>query len=298
MLVVEIHNFGDVWTNRDQVIAELDANASADKILFHTRYEGVSLKASGVLDVINKWVADTNRDPSTIQFHTPNQYEKIPYKFANKINPGAHFFKSNKIDYRREFNLINTSGKLFGFFVGRYTAMRNAMALDILSNYKNHSLLSVMKQDQLDSATWWDPQVSAIESIDNRWLRDQYHGNHNTNQSLLDFYNDFQIEIVAETMTLGESFFPTEKTVRPIMGSKPFLIHAPINYLANLRNLGFCNFSELWSVDYDQYEGIERWNRMNIVIASIIEQGYDCNLAQEIVQYNYNHLQKIIAKNG
>jgi hypothetical protein len=298
MIEVELHSNGDEWLNRVPVVDKIYSLTNTDPVLFHTRHEGLSLKASGVLDAINTWVLSTGRDPNTIQVHTPNQYEKIPYKFANKINPGAHFFTANMIKYRREFNLINAGGNIFGFFIGRYTAMRNTMALDILSNYKKYFLMSVMLSEQYGPTPWWDPEVFAIGSIDNLCLRDQFHGNHNSNQSLLGFYDNFQIEIVAETMTLGESFFPTEKTVRPIMGSKPFLVHAPVNYLANLRNLGFRTFSDLWSEDYDQYEGIERWNLMKLSIANIIEHGYDCDLANKIVHYNYNHLQKIIANHG
>jgi hypothetical protein len=144
----------------------------------------------------------------------------------------------------------------------------------------------------------WDPEIEAIGSLDKVNIEDQWAGKHNTNQSLLQFYNDFQIEIVAETVTLGESFFPTEKTVRPIMGSKPFITYAPVNYLANLRNIGFQTFDSIWSEDYDRYEGVERWNRMQLVINGIIDNGYDCNCAQEIVQYNYNHLQTIINQNN
>jgi len=36
---------------------------------------------------------------------------------------------------------------------------------------------------------------------------------------------------------------------------------------------------------------------IKLVIADIIEQGYDCNLATEIVKYNHNHLQTIIHDN-
>ena len=126
---------------------------------------------------------------------------------------------------------------------------------------------------------------------------DQYNENYNTNQSLLNFYNDFQIELAVETVTRGESFFPTEKTIRPIMGSKPFITYATIDFLKNIKELGFRTFSELWSEDYDQFEGIERWKRIKLAIAKIIDQGYDCDLANKIVQYNYNHLQTIISNN-
>lgn len=297
MIEVQLHSWGDTWTNQNEVISIIYNIPATEHVIFHTMFEGISLKSSGILDVVNTWVATTSRDPSTVKFNTPNQYEKINYRFDNYIGPGAHFFGHKIIKYNRDYTKINQQGKLFGLFIGRYNPMRNIIAKTILDNYITHSLISIMKSPRRGANLWWDPEVEAIGSLDGMTVRHQYNEKYNTNQSLLQFYNDFQIEIVTETVTLGESFFPTEKTVRPIMGSKPFLTYAPINYLANLRNIGFRTFSELWSEEYDQYEGNERWNRMKLIFASIIEQGYDCDLAQDIVQYNYTHLQKII-KNG
>ena len=296
---VQIHSCGDSWTNRKEIIDiiyKIDQNKS---VVFHTMFEGISLKSSGILQVINDWVATTNRDPKTVSINTPNQYEKINYNFANLANPWGHFFNQSLIKYHRAYSQINSNAKLFGLFLGRYQFMRNTMAKTMVDNYYSNSLISIMQASRYtDTTPWWDPEIVAIGSIDNADIKDQYDDMHNTNQSLLQFYNDFQIEIVAETVTLGESFFPTEKTVRPIMGSKPFIIYAPINYLTNLRNMGFQTFGDIWSEEYDQYEGVDRWNQIQLVIENIAKKGYDCDRAQEIVQYNYNHLQKIIDRDS
>lgn len=297
--MIEIHLtiWGDVWVNKEEVIQKIYTISPSEPVLFHTLYEGISLKASGILQVIDDWAAATNRDINSISIHTPNQYEKINYKFANKIQRSGHFFRSKIIKYYQEYTLVNKQAKLFGLFLGRYTPVRNMLALDVNSNYRDQFLISIMSADRLGADQWWDPQIENIGSLDNADVSDQYKADFNTNQSLLKFYNDFQIEVVIETITVGESFFPTEKTVRPIMGSKPFIVYAPINFLNNLRKIGFKTFDTIWSEEYDQYEGIERWNRMRLTIGNIIEQGYDCDIAQDIVQYNYNHLQKLI-KNG
>jgi hypothetical protein len=292
---VSIHSSGDIWTNCKEVIDAIYKINQTDSVIFHTIFEGISLKSSGVLQVIDDWVTTTNRDPATVTINTPNHYEKINYKFANVVKRGGHFFDQNLIKYYREYSQIDSNAKVFGLFLGRYRYMRNIIARTMLDNYYSNCLISIMQAARYsDTRPWWDPEIAAIGSLDNADIKDQYDGKYNTNQSLLQFYNDFQLEIVAETVTLGESFFPTEKTVRPIMGSKPFITYAPVNYLANLRNIGFQTFDSVWSEDYDQYEGVDRWSRMQSVINDIIDNGYDCNRAQEIVQYNYNHLQTVM----
>lgn len=284
--------WGEQWVNRYDIIKQLYTVPANKMVIIHTQHEGVSLKATGILQVVDEWVASTGRDPATVNFNTPNHYEKINYKFSNHIpNKFYHtFFKQSLIKYHCNYIPINLNSKLFGLFLGRYTPIRNTIACNIVANYYPNFLISVMNADRLGAEQWWDPEIEVVGSLDNASIPDQYDNKHNTNQSLLQFYNDFQIELAVETVTQGEAFFITEKTVRPIMGSKPFMTYATTNFLANLRDLGFRTFGKLWSEDYDQYEGIERWNRMHLVISNIIEQGYDCDLAQEIVQYNYNHL--------
>jgi hypothetical protein len=164
------------------------------------------------------------------------------------------------------------------------------MALDIVTDYQSHVVMSVMKTAYAVSP--WHKLVQAIPSIDDMSVSDQYHGAMDTNLSLLKFYNQFQIEVVAETMCAGISFFPTEKTFRPITGRRPFLVFGSIHFLNNLRSLGFRTYSECWDESYDQYQGQERWQRIRQVIDDIICNGYDIELATEIADYNRTHLTK------
>ena len=71
---------------RDQLIEQIKTIPPTQVVAFTTLLEGVSLNACGVIDVINQWVVDTNRDPSTVYIDTPNQYEQLPYKFARIQN--------------------------------------------------------------------------------------------------------------------------------------------------------------------------------------------------------------------
>jgi hypothetical protein len=72
-------------------------------------------------------------------------------------------------------------------------------------------------------------------------------------------YQNFFIDIVAETFTSGNCFFITEKTVRPMLLKKPFIIFGSKNYLEYLKQMGFRTFADFWDEDYDGYEGRDRY---------------------------------------
>lgn len=290
--MIPIKTNGDEWNNRDEVIDQLYQLSPTQLVEFDLRHEGISLKASGIIDVVDQWIVDTNRLSSTVCFNTPNVLEKINYEFKPQEERLPRFLRHFK--YFVEPLKLKSESKLFGIFLGRFTPDRNTIALDILKNFSTVTLISRMHSFKLEASSWWDPAVEAIGSLDNKTVQQQYAPDENTNQSLLQFYDQFQIEIVVETVTRGDSFFPTEKTTRPIMGSKPFLAFAPPNYLKNIRNLGFKTFSLLWSEEYDGLEGLDRWQVMCAIMHDIINNGYDIDTAQAIVDYNYNHLQQII----
>jgi hypothetical protein len=290
MIRVKILLLAEGWKNSVEVVNTLYSIPSTEPVIIDTEDEGFSLKSFGVLQVIDRWVADTGRSPDTVKINSPNQYEKINYQFLNRRV--LHFFQRDFISkYCVPSQDLVQAEKLFGFFIGRYTSDRNMIAKDILATYKQNFLMSVMNS-KYRFGTWWDPEVFAVGSIDNQLVQNQYRSDGiNTNYSLLQFYNQFEIELVSETFLYGETFFPTEKTVRPIVGCRPMLINGPVNFLDNLKRLGFKTFDQLWSEDYDRYEMPQRWEQLKLTIDHIINHGYDRNLANDIVQYNYNHLQ-------
>ena len=294
---IRLKDANQIWANRDEVIRRLSTVPLNDTVIIDTLHEGISLQKYGIADVINNWVAETNRDPATVKIDTPTQFENIGYSFFKKINR-SHFFKKSMIKYHADPRPVVPAEKLFGYFVGKYTADRNLIARDILQSYQDKFLMSVMIDET--SADKWDKDIYAIGSLDGHYMTDQWAQEHNTNQSLLQFYNQFEIELVAETFVYGQTFFPTEKTVRPIMGSKPFLVYGPKNFLENLKKLGFETFEQFWPEEYDQYEGIERWECMKQVIGSLKKDTYYHQVEyyreqiQRVVKYNYNHLNNIM----
>jgi hypothetical protein len=114
-----------------------------------------------------------------------------------------------------------------------------------------------------------------IASVDQMTVQDQFvtpESYVDTNRSLLNHYNRFAIEIVCETYTIGNTFFPTEKTIRPIMAAKPVLVYGPKYFLARLRTMGFQTYHDLWDESYDFYQGPERWHMIQKVMQFISEK--------------------------
>jgi hypothetical protein len=287
---------GDGWFNQDQIREIINSVPLQDTIVFSTRHEGPSLYACGFVQFLQEYVIRSGKNPGYILIDTPNQIEKLPYQFY-KSGDTSHFFSKKLVKYHSCPKKIDRQTKLFGLFVGRYTKDRNMMIRDMLQ-YNKHFLFSVLFNDQTDlnnpCTETYDSDIWNIGSVDNMCVSDQFAPGKNTNASLMRIYDQFQIEIVAETNTRGSTFFPTEKTVRPIMGSKPLIVFGPVDFLENLKKMGFHTFHKLWCEDYDRHEGVKRWNLMKKTIMHIVENGYDVDFAQQIVDHNYVVLQDLL----
>lgn len=112
---------------------------------------------------------------------------------------------------------------------------------------------------------------------------------------LAEFYPNFLIDIVAETFTSGHTFFATEKTIRPMLMKKPFIIMGPKCFLIHLRQMGFKTFNDYWDEDYDGYSPSDRYKKILILLddiskKSISELENTYNSMQNILNHNYDLL--------
>ena len=113
-----------------------------------------------------------------------------------------------------------------------------------------------------------------------------------------EFYNDFFIDIVAETYTHGLSFFITEKTIRPICTFTPFIIQGPKSYLQTLKSdYGVRSFAKWWPEEYDNYNGSDRIDQIFKTIDYIDSFSIDDRLRiyeemQPTLIHNFNQFQK------
>jgi len=312
--IINIDSFGNFWLNREAVHQALLSVSSEDLVLFYC-LEGISFEFSGLLDFIKTWQNTTGHPTEQIQVWCMNRKELIPYpnvcEHENKIW-GLHEYKW----WQTPAEFVDQPQYLFGLFVGRDTFSRSLIMYECYQTWQTYFLFSRMKRREDTSrilpAVWESNSdrldcylsVSEHEKFKEFWMNhpfkpldQQIFGEHmiadasiHAAVSLLQFYDQFGVELVLETMTRGTTFFPTEKTVRPMVGMKPFLTYAPKNYLRYLRDMGFKTFGDVWDENYDNFEGIDRWQQMKKVVQYIIDNPMVISQTKPIVEYNKNLL--------
>jgi len=321
MIRLPVHISGDHWINVDQVLNAIKESPPEQEVVLDLGTEGVSFTALGITRDLLEICQTSQRDPRSITIESwPNIIEEIP--FTRSITPRiSHFFWHSQ---RYLAEPVKSSHQyLFAYFMGRRTIARSYILHDLYTNFHDNFLFSLMRTrnqelpwihppqgrlaeniyEWLDHAElekfnhWW--ASCPVESLDNHEINDQYQVEHNTNASISSWYHCVDIELVAESYTLGTTFFPTEKTVRPIANQRPFIVYGPKNFLANLQKYGFKTFSECWNEDYDLLEGPDRYQAIRNVISLLISNPNRLeilNRAFEIAKYNREVLLDCIKK--
>ena len=117
-------------------------------------------------------------------------------------------------------------------------------------------------------------------------------GDWETPYEILPYYNKIFLDIVCETWHEGECFLPNEKTGRPIIAKTPFIAYAGRGFLRNLKKIGFQTFDRWWSEEYDNYQGIQRIQRMLFQVRKVAQLPLsDLNIMyddmQSVLEHNY-----------
>lgn len=273
--------------------------------------EAICLQNLGLYRLLDKFVFEqvNIRTWNPLEWH--NRYNIISngnnfwFKKKEIIDPDLHFWNCNKI---------------FFCFFGRPTASRLGLGGYMYSNYPSITHLHFsatidddeLMQFELDKLLAYR-QASILEvgnminqlpillGSSDKYTDPIYGSKYKFNgydytDPLTNFYQDILIDIVVESHVAGNTFFPTEKTTRPIWLKKPFIIFASKDYLCYLRQMGFRTFSDFWDEDYDGYEGRERYLRILQLIDNIAKKSTSelndmyCSM-QYTLDHNYNLLQ-------
>lgn len=270
MTTIPVQICGDHWLNPQEVHEQL--KQSHDRVIMDMGSEGASMTALGISDMIDRYYKSNQ---VWVQ-HWPNIADSVEYHRCEWYFYSHFFWMANR--YWHHESKPNTHEHRFGLFVGRHTLPRLRMVHDMMTQHGGRCLLSMMKASRLPTSMGVNLECleewtlgsafehwmlnPGISSLDGYRVRDQYLPEFNTNLSLLDHYHRFDIEIVCETYCRGSCFFPTEKTVRPLLFHKPIIVYGPRHFLRNLRSQGFRTWNDQWDESYDDLEGLPRWQAM------------------------------------
>lgn len=298
MVTFEISGTGDRFWNKNSFVKFLAANQKKD-ITLTLAPEAVCLRTLGAYDLLDAF----DFDSVTICTWNPlEHHSQYKIKFLGKnfwfdqqpmIDPALH-----------DWNETAT----FLCLYHRPTAARLALAsyLQPHSSVIHFSAdLDVDKLDQfqLDKLLTWHvdsvpkaaklvQELPLLQGPSNRLTAFQ---GYDYTDPLTNLYQSILIDVVVESHVAGKTFFPTEKTIRPILLKKPFVMFASANYLDYIHQMGFLTFNDFWSEDYDGYEQGDRLTKIYSVIDIIAQRSKKDLIAmywdmKYVLDHNYNLL--------
>lgn len=113
---------------------------------------------------------------------------------------------------------------------------------------------------------------------------------------VISYYEKTYFELVTETLGSiegDETFFPTEKILKPIMMRHPFVVLSTKHFLKNLRDFGFKTFGDFIDESYDDCDTVRERVKIiskNLERLDMVESKKFYEDSKEICQHNQNHL--------
>lgn len=312
MYIAVISSDKSIWNINDVCSKITEAMVTDQDILIDLFPEGPDISET-VLDTLipelaNKYHYDTKR----ITVVTANQVQTHNV-FQIEYGSLMHLQK-NSLEY--EYNYTKNICKHFGIFIGRSNGPRLDLASHLYYEFQDKSCISyhyslsseyhrsnIGLEELITDFNQLDVSVparflkhcpiveSTIEPVVNIDLNPAQQLLENDNEKFLANYCNFLVEIVCETCYNGNTFFPTEKTWRPMLLETPFIVQGPQWYLHRLRDLGFQTFDRWWDEGYS--EDPANWQNTEIkkVINSVSE------LSLEKLQEMYTEMKPVLAHN-
>lgn len=304
--------------NKDRLIYDLEYRVvdiikeyqETGKVILSTNNEGICLDRCNFYSLLDYICESFNIDKSRVTIQTANGIERHnEYKIDTTNN--LHWFMKTKESIPNDYISFKEKDlKNLGCFVGKLNWNRGIMLSWLNKNYKDQCLLtchyrntdSQKLQSELTELNFYNSSElsNVIEFIKNCPIElgesfEEFTIGPPKHLTILNQYKNIFLDLVVETYIMGNSFFPTEKTLRPIIAKTPFIILGPKNYLSNLKELGFKTFSHWWNESYDDYEGVQRIEEIKqilktkILSKSTVELQETLSDMKDILNYNYNH---------
>ena len=285
-----------IWNITD-LVGFLAANQNT-AIELKIEPEAICLRNLGLYDLLDKFKF------TNVKIRTWNPLEKHS-RYTIHLR-GTNFWFERTADINPVLHTWNLQSVFFCFY-HRPTAARLGLAAYAYNQHNADSLIHFSATDpvdfELDKLLQWDTSSAAnsaslltklpllLGSSQGYTKTDGYY----YTDPLTDLYRNILVDVVVESHVTGHTFFPTEKTVRPMLLKKPFIVFGSRDYLEYLRQMGFRTFSDFWAEDYDGYEHRDRLLKIQKLLDSIasksrveLEQMYwDM---QYTLDHNYNLL--------
>jgi hypothetical protein len=288
----------DRWLNTAEFVKFCIKYANSH-IVINVINEGHCLSHCGVYEVLDQF------NFSSVLIKTANKLESHPrYQIDN--HAWNHWLLTTK-NFNFNFDYSWNGKNIFGCFYGRPSAPRLGIAWYLAKYYRLQSLIMTKfnfdcedQRNLVDIArlfTWHPEAVSGLNILAAGEFGSEhvYHrGQYNYNNPLAESYQNIFVDIVAEPVCAGNSFYPTEKIVRSILCRKPFIVMGSKYYMHYLKQLGFKTFDQWWDESYDCFDTNNRYYKiLSIIDYLMFKQDQIANYYQQmqsVLEHNYNLL--------
>ena len=253
---------------------------------------------------------------STLEFILNNDRPNIVYYTCGFINqPLQHavvkqyfdWFETSRYFYRdylpemlQRIDYRNPKEMQFDILLGRKKLHRDYVYKFVKSALRvENRVLTYFNEHEIDFATgneqWiWEDRGMQFENTP-KWTVDfvRYYGHRMSISQVIPItlYNQTAYSVVTETNFSNAYSFYTEKTAKPIIARRLFVMFAGQHYLRNLRSLGFKTFDGIIDESYDSIEDNNyRWAAACKQIEWLCKQDQRTILEQiqPIVEHNFS----------
>jgi hypothetical protein len=310
--ILTSHNH--IWESERVVVEIIKQYQDRGFVELSMNNEGPCADSIGLYKLLDNIVEKFGFSKEKITIQTRNREEIHPQ--YNIIKHPQWWIKSCLLSFDKlNFAANKNVGKnLFGLIYNVPSWDRLCLLSHVYHNNKNSSLLfcngtwEAHKYNSLYLNTITDFCPNEIYKIvdflksNPKSALDDVNNKPVTAESMLKvatLYNDFFIDVVAETYNQGLSFFITEKTLRPILTKTPFIINGPQGFLSTLKSdYGFRSFDRWWDESYDSYQNYDRIKKIYQVIDYIDSLSHSDLVSmykdmQEVLEHNYQTLQNL-----
>jgi len=269
---IKIENNDCKLWHRDQIIIDLmQAIQQNNDIIIDLNNEGPCAKALGLYQLIDKLCDQTGYDSSRIVIKTCNLIEHSNQYRIAIAPPIKHISELQKMlaDGQVPLKTIDADTKHFGHFIGHSSRARLAIASWLYKNYQTKTLQTFHTNPS-------NELHKEFIGLEEQWLnnyQEQYIDNsveflkhtpltydsvdagpilHMKMYGIMGAYSNIFVDIVCNTYITGNTFYMDEKLWRPIITQTPFIVHGPVNFIKNLRQLGFKTFDQWWDEGFSE----------------------------------------------
>jgi hypothetical protein len=232
---------------------------------------------------------------------TPPLLHGRTYLFMDWFTTSVHFYKNVRPTTLYDLDPYSVKPYYFDALLGRKKHHRD-VAYNFISEQglQDKGIVTYINQHQIDfqntTSDQWIWEEQGLENHKNvQWTVEhvRYHGyTMSLSQVIpLNVYNQTAYSVVCETNWENDNVFFTEKTVKPILARRLFVLLGNRYSLAMLRDLGFKTFGSIIDESYDEIE-----NFPDRQLAAMEQLKWLCNQPQErilaqcrnIVDHNFN----------